>query len=72
MLLNLILERKSSVRGLNAGKVLSFTFGLHWLEKNSLKRLAFSSRLMTNLSSTLRGGTLGALDLFTKFLRIFQ
>ena len=67
-----MLERKLLVREEKEGKVLLFSFGVHCFAKKSLKRVAFSLQFITNLSLTLSGGILGALDLFMTFVIIFQ
>ena len=67
-----MLDKKLFVRAVKGGNVLSFVLGLHCFEKNSLKRLALTLQFMTNLLLNLSGGIFGALDLFMKFLMIFQ
>ena len=57
---------------LDFGRVLLFCRGWPCLVKNSLNKLAFSKKLMTNLSLTGRGGIIGIFLPLTKVLSIDQ
>ena len=53
-------------------RVLLFCRDWHYLLKNSLNKLAFSKKLMTNLSLTRRGEIIGIFLPLTKVLNIDQ
>ena len=57
---------------LDFGRVLLFSRGWHCLLKNSLNKLAFSKKLVTNLSLTRRGEIIGIFLPLTKVLNIDQ
>ena len=57
---------------LDFGRVLLFFRGWHFLLKNSLNKLVFSKKLVTNLSLTRRGGIIGIFLPLTKILSIGQ
>ena len=57
---------------LDFGRVLLFCRGWHCLLKNSLNKLAFSKKLVTNLSLTRRDGIIGTFLPLTKVLSIDQ
>ena len=57
---------------LDFGRVLLIFRGWHFLLKNSLNKLVFSKKLVTNLSLTRRGGIIGIFLPWRKFLSIGQ
>ena len=54
------------------GRILSLEIGWHCLLKKSLKILAFSTKFITILYLTNKGGKIGAFFLLTKVLVIDQ
>ena len=60
------------VRKRSSGSTLSFTNGVHWDVKKSLKREALLLQSVTYFPCINRGGILGILHLFKSLFKIFQ